>query len=148
MAEKRKQAKAKQGVPVIAVVLVIVVIVAIVAVVIYNKNKKPEVAADGTQVNQYAANAKNADDIKIKDSDSDEVKIEKIQGKLELLNKEIDEKQSSLDTETEKLNKLYEQYVSIMNESQTGVSTNGTTEDTGAVENGEPTDNTTVMEAE
>ncbi len=127
MAEKKQKAKAKrkqQGVPVIAIVLVIVVIVAIVAIVIHNKNKEPDIASDGTQVNQYAANAKNADDIKIKDSDSNEVKIEKIQGKLELLNKEIDEKQSEIDTETQKLNKLYEEYVSIMNESQTGVSTN------------------------
>ncbi len=128
MAEKKRKAKTKQGVPVIAILLVIVVIVAIVAVVIYNRNKNPEVANDGTQVNQYAAKAKNADDIKIKDSDSNEVKIEKIQGKLELLNKEIDQKQSDLNTETEKLNKLYEQYVSIMNESQTGVSTNGNTQ--------------------
>lgn len=130
MAEKQKRAKAKskQGVPVIAVVLVIVVIVAIIAIVVYNKNKKPDIADDGTQVNQYAANAKSSDDIKIKDSDSDEVKIEKIQGKLELLNKEINEKQSEIDTETQELNKLYENYVSIMNESQTGVSTNGNTQ--------------------
>ena len=66
MAEKKQKAKAKrkqQGVPVIAIVLVIVVIVAIVAIVIHNKNKEPDIASDGTQVNQYAANAKNADDI-------------------------------------------------------------------------------------
>ena len=127
MAEKKQKAKTKrkqQGVPLIAIVLVIVVIVAVVAIVIYNRNKEPEIAADGTQVNQYAAKAKNADDMKINDIDSNEVKIEKIQGKLELLNKEIDEKQSEIDTETQKLNKLYEEYVSIMNESQTGVSTN------------------------
>lgn len=131
MAEKQKKAKAKkskQGVPVIAIVLVIVVIVAIIAIVVYNKNKKPDIADDGTQVNQYAASAESSDDIKIKDSDSDEVKIEKIQGKLELLNKEIDEKQSEVDTETQKLNKLYENYVAIMNESQTGVSTSGNTQ--------------------
>lgn len=122
MAEKKQKQKQKKGVPVIAIVLVIVVIVAIVAVIIYNRNKEPEIGADGTPINQYAANAKSSDDIKIKDSDSNEVKIEKIQGKLELLNKEINEKQSEIDTETDKLNKLYEEYVSIMNESQTGTS--------------------------
>ena len=90
-------------VPVIAIVLVIVVIVAIIAVVVYNKNKKPATGEDGTPINQYAANAKSADDIKIKDSDSKDVKVEKIQGKLELLNKEIDEKQSQIDEETGKI---------------------------------------------
>lgn len=123
MAAKRSKKKSKQGIPIIPIIIVVVVIVAIVGVFIYNKNKKTEITEDGTQVNQYAAKAKNADDIKIKDSDSKEVKIEKIQGKLELISKEVDEKQAQIDSETEELNKLYEEYVNIMNESQTGVTT-------------------------
>lgn len=111
----------KKGVPVIVIILAIVII-ALIAYVIYNNvANKQKVAEDGTLINQYAANAKSADDIKIKDSDSEEVKIEKIQGKLELLNKEIDEKQEEINKEREELNKLYEKYVSVMNQSQTGV---------------------------
>ena len=118
MAEKEK--KKKKGVPVFPIMVAIVVI-AVVCVIVYNviNNGKQEVGEDGTIVNQYAANAKSSDDIKIKDSDSSEVKIEKIQGKLELLNKEIDGKQAEIDLGTSELNKLYEEYISVMNESQT-----------------------------
>ena len=102
----------------VPVIVAIVVIAVIVFAIIKVVNKEPEIAEDGTIVNKYLANAKSADDIKIKEDDSKEVKVEKIQGKLELLNKEIDEKKTEIDTKSSELNKLYEEYVNIMNESQ------------------------------
>ena len=95
MAEKVQKNKQKRR-PVIIVILAIVVIAVIVFAIIKVVNKEPEIAEDGTIVNQYLANAKSADDIKIKEDDSKEVKVEKIQGKLKLLNKEIDEKRLKL----------------------------------------------------
>ena len=95
MAEKVQKSKQKRR-PVIIVILAIVVIAVIVFAIIKVVNKEPEIAEDGTIVNQYAANAKSADDIKIKDDDNKEVKVEKKQGKLKLLNKEIDEKRLKL----------------------------------------------------
>ena len=118
MAEKKQ--KSKKSVPVLPIIIAVVVI-AVICIIVYNviNNGKQEVGEDGTLVNQYAANAKSADDIKIKDSDSNEVKIEKIQGKLELLNKEIEEKQAQMDSKNSEINTLYEEYVSVMNENQT-----------------------------
>jgi flagellar basal body-associated protein FliL len=109
----------EKGLPIVAIVIAIIVIVAVIFGIVKLVGNS-ETTEDGTPVNQYAAKAKKADDIKINDSDSNEVKIEKIQGKLELVNKEIDEKQKKLDVEYEKINSLYEEYVSIMNEYQTG----------------------------
>ena len=111
-----KQQQNRKNIPIIAIVLIIVVIIA--GIVIWR------VATGGNEntesTNKYASRAKDADDIKIKDNDSDEVKVEKLQGKIELLNKEIDEKQAELDKEYEEINKLYEEYVSVMNEYQEG----------------------------
>lgn len=87
---------------------------------------KVEEINQGQQVEQnpYAKKAKTADDIKINENDSKEVKIEKIQGKLELMNKEINEKQAVIETENEVLSKLYEQYTSVMNENVTEIPAN------------------------
>ena len=127
MAEKEK--KRKKGIPVFPIIVAIVVI-AVICFIMFKvlDNGKQEVGEDGTPGNQYALRADSADDIKIKDSDSTEVKIEKIQGKLELLNKEIDEKQGEMDSKSSELNNLYEEYVSVMNESQTGVTAEEGTE--------------------
>lgn len=62
--------------------------------------------------------AKSAEDIVISDKDSNEVKIEKLQKKIELLNGDIEKIQLELNPELEKLNTLYEEYVSTMNELQ------------------------------
>lgn len=64
-------------------------------------------------------NAKSSKDIVIHDNDSDKLKIEKINKKIELINKEIEDIQASTEPELEKLNKLYEEYVTVMNEPQT-----------------------------
>lgn len=64
-------------------------------------------------------NAKSSSDIVINDRDSDQLKKEKINKKIELINKEIEKIQADTQPELEKINKLYEEYVSAMNESQT-----------------------------
>ena len=113
MAKREK----KKGVPIVVIILAIVIVAIIIFGIISHFSKK-EVTEDGTLINEYAQGAKDADDIKIKDSDSKEVKVEKLQGKIELINKEIDEKQAKIDEKNAELNKLYEDYVNIMNESQ------------------------------
>lgn len=65
--------------------------------------------------------AKKYQDIEIKDSDSKEVKVEKLQKKIELINQNIDKVQEKIDPELKKLNSLYEEYVGEMNKYQTGV---------------------------
>ena len=62
--------------------------------------------------------AKRAEDIVISEKDSKEVKAEKIQKKIELLNEDIEKIQVKLNPELEKLNSLYEEYVNAMNENQ------------------------------
>lgn len=114
---KREKVEKKKGVPIVVIILAVVIVGVIIYGIASHFGKK-EVTEDGTLVNEYAQGAKDADDIKIKDSDSKEVKIEKLQGKIELLNKEIEEKQSKIDEKNTELNKLYEDYVNIMNESQ------------------------------
>lgn len=64
--------------------------------------------------------AKKAEDIVINDNDSDDVKLKKIQSKIELLNEDIEKIQEELNTELNKMNTLYEEYVSVMNEYQIG----------------------------
>ncbi len=117
MAEKKTN---KKGIPVVAIILVVVVIVAVVGILV-NKAGSKDVAENGQTTNQYAAKAKNADDIKIKDSDSVEVKREKIEGKIELINKEIDKKQAAIDEETKKVSAMYEEYVKIQDANNPGV---------------------------
>ena len=114
---KREKVEKKKGVPIVVIILAVVIVALIIYGLVSHFSKK-ERSEDGTLVNEYAQGAKDADDIKIKDNDSKEVKIEKIQGKLELINKELDEKQAKIDAENGELNKLYEDYVNIMNESQ------------------------------
>ena len=67
--------------------------------------------------------ATSADSIVINEKDSTEVKTEKIQKKIELINQDIEKIQLKLNPELEKLNKLYEDYVGVMNEYQTGTPT-------------------------
>lgn len=62
--------------------------------------------------------ATNADDISISEKDSNEVKAEKLQKKIELINEEIEKMQVKLNPELEKLNALYEEYVNVMNDNQ------------------------------
>lgn len=114
---KREKIEKKKGVPIVVIILAVVIVGVIIYGIASHFSKK-EVTEDGTLVNEYAQGAKDADDIKIKNSDSKEVKIEKLQGKIELINKEIEEKQAKIDEKTTELNKLYEDYVNIMNESQ------------------------------
>ena len=65
--------------------------------------------------------AKKSADIVISESDSKETKIQKLQKKLELVNKEIEKVEADTAPELEKINKLYEEYVGVMNEFQTTV---------------------------
>ena len=67
--------------------------------------------------------ATSADSIVVNEKDSTEVKTEKIQKKIELINQDIEKIQLKLNPELEKLNKLYEDYVGVMNEYQTGTPT-------------------------
>lgn len=64
--------------------------------------------------------AKSANDIVLNDKDSDDLKKEKISKKIELLNQEIEKIKAETEPEVQKLDKLYEEYVSAMNEQQTG----------------------------
>lgn len=63
-------------------------------------------------------NAKSADEIRISNSDSTELKVEKIQKKIEFLNREIDELQGKINPELEKLNSLYEEYINLTNQNR------------------------------
>lgn len=78
--------------------------------------------------------ATSAEAIVINEKDSTEVKTEKLQKKIELINQEIEEIQLRLNPELEKLNKLYEDYVGVMNEYQTGSPVEETTEEQPAEE--------------
>ena len=62
--------------------------------------------------------AKNEESIVIKDKDSKEVKIEKLQKKIELINEDIEDIQVKINPELDKMNQLYEEYVGVMNEFQ------------------------------
>lgn len=65
--------------------------------------------------------AKSQQDIVINDSDSKEIKVEKLQKKIELINQDIEKVQEKIDPELKNLNSLYEEYVGEMNKYQTGV---------------------------
>lgn len=122
-------AKKKKGIPVIYIVVIVAMIITL-GLVIYRNSQKEETIPKGEAINQgsqqveqnpYAKKAKTAEDIKINEDDSDEVKVEKIQGKLELMNKEISKKQAVIEAENEVLSKLYEQYTTVMNETVTEI---------------------------
>jgi len=112
--QKETIEKLKEKKWLLLIIGIIIIIVIMVGVRMSQNTKKQEDIRDETSTNPYVAKAKKADDIQIKDSDSKEVKIEKIQGKIELLNKEIDEKQEKIAIELEKVNKLYEEYIIVM----------------------------------
>lgn len=59
---------------------------------------------------------KNSDDIKIEENDLDEIKIEKIKEKLNLINLEIINKQKQIDEQTDELSILYEAYAKVSKE--------------------------------
>lgn len=103
MAEKNK--KANIGIIIIAVIIVIAV-----GFGIYKMLQGNNIAG-----------AKKSADIVISESDSKEVKIQKLQKKLELVNKEIEKVEAESAPELEKINKLYEEYVGVMNEFQTSI---------------------------
>lgn len=106
MAEKKNGKSLNIGIIIVAIIVVIAVVFGIVKLVGNNSNWKE---------------SKSQQDIIIKDSDSKEVKIEKLQKKIELLNKDIDKVQEKIDPELKKINSLYEEYVAEMNKYQTGV---------------------------
>lgn len=108
MAEKLKDKSFKIIIAVAVAIVALIIIFAVFKVVKSNNAWK---------------NATKAEDVVIKDKDSNEVKAEKIQKKIELINKDIEEIQLRLNPELEKLNGLYEEYVSVMNEFQTGTET-------------------------
>lgn len=99
----------------IVIAVGIIITLTIVGICIYQNGKNEEDIEEETSTNPYVLDAKKADDIKINDSDSKEVKIEKIQGKIEILNREIEKKQEKVDIELERVNKLYEEYVIVKN---------------------------------
>lgn len=112
--QKEISEKLKEKKWLLLVIGIVIIILIIVGVRMSQNTKEQEDIQDEISSNPYVAKAKKADDIQIKDSDSKEVKIVKIQGKIELLNKEIDQKQEKMDIELEKVNKLYEEYTIVM----------------------------------
>ena len=66
------------------------------------------------------SSAKSSKDIVISDKDSDELKIKKINKKIELIDEEIEKIQAETAPELEKLNQLYEDFISTMNEQSQG----------------------------
>lgn len=91
--------------------IIVIIVIAIIAVLLIGYGVSKLIA------NHNIETAKSSKDIVVKDSDSKELKIKKIEKKIELINQEIDAVQSATKPELEKLNKLYEEYVSTMNES-------------------------------
>lgn len=114
MANSKKTSKANQAksINLVAVLIAIAVVIALgfgIGRVIQGNSWK---------------NASKAEDIQIKDSDSQEVKVEKIQAKIDLLRKDIEKLQGELKTETEKMQNLYQEYTTAMAEYQIGTTTN------------------------
>lgn len=103
MAEKLKGKPLYIIIAVVAAIVVLIISFAIVKKVQNNSWKK----------------ATSAEAIVISDKDSNEVKAEKLQKKIELINADIEKIQVKLNPELEKLNSLYEEYVNVMNENQT-----------------------------
>jgi len=119
-------AQKKKGIPLIAIIIAIAVIITLALAIYKNiinapetqkqKAEKTEQQDQETIQNPYAKKAKTSQDIKIEESDTKEVKLEKTQGKLELMDQEIKQKQTQLQQENEKLNELYNQYAKQANE--------------------------------
>ena len=108
--EKTSKQK-KKPVKLIAIIVAIIVVI-IAGVLIYR---------------QFGENswkkATKAEEIIIQEKDSKDVKKQKIQAKIELINKDIGKIDEELNIELEKMNKLYEEYINVMNEYQSGVTT-------------------------
>lgn len=102
--EKKKKGKTvnKKMVLILAIVVLLVVIFGITKFIASNNWK----------------NAKKVEDIEIKESDSKEIKIEKIQAKIRILNEQIGELEEKRKVESEKMNTLYEEQVEAMREYQ------------------------------
>ena len=130
MAEKLNNKSLKILLIAVAVIVILIIGFAVIKMVKNNNSWKE---------------AKNADDIVIKDNDSNEVKAEKLQKKIELINADIEEIQLKLNPELEKLNELYEEYVTAMNENQGVVVTDEATEEEPAEE--EPAEEDTTEDA-
>ena len=132
MAEKLNSKSLKIILIAVAVIVILIIGFAVIKMVKNNNSWKE---------------AKNADDIVIKDNDSNEVKAEKLQKKIELINADIEEIQLKLNPELEKLNKLYEEYVAAMNENQGVVVTDETPQEDEEQAEEETTEDTTAEES-
>lgn len=132
MAEKLNSKSLKIILIAVAVIVILIIGFAVIKMVKNNNSWKE---------------AKNADDIVIKDNDSNEVKAEKLQKKIELINADIEEIQLKLNPELEKLNKLYEEYVAAMNENQGAVVTDETPQEDEEQAEEETTEDTTAEES-
>lgn len=106
-----KEPKNKQRVSIVLIIVIITVVV-LAGVGIYKL-----VTRDDWH------NAKTVDEIVINADDSDEVKLEKLQAKVDLINKDINSLQEKLNIELDTMNELYKEYVQVMNEYQTGATT-------------------------
>ena len=106
MAEKTK-AKAKSNKGIVIVIIAIIVIVAI-GFGIY------KLVGGATKEDNSWQEATNVEDIVINESDSEEVKVEKLQSKIDLLTTEITEVENQLNTELEKMNSLCQEYIAVM----------------------------------
>ncbi|MBR3163116.1 MAG: hypothetical protein IKF17_03335 [Clostridia bacterium] len=84
----------------IVIIVVAIIVVLSVAFIVYGK----------TRNNKEWQNATAASEIVINESDSKDIKIKKIEKKIELLNSEIQEYNNQIEPEVEELNKLYEEY--------------------------------------
>lgn len=100
----KSEGKSLKIIIIAAIAVVVLILVIAMAIVIKNKNSWKD--------------ATDYKDITISEKDSDQVKSEKLQKKLELLNQEIEKMQLSLNPELEKMNSLYEEYVNVLNETQ------------------------------
>ena len=69
-------------------------------------------------IKNNTGSVKDVDKIVIKENESDEEKIAKLQKKIELLNERINKIQEEINPELEKINDLYEEYVNAMNAGQ------------------------------
>ncbi|MBR3163114.1 MAG: hypothetical protein IKF17_03325 [Clostridia bacterium] len=63
-------------------------------------------------------NAKSADKVEIKEKDSNEVKADKVQKKIDILTEEINNLQNELDSKLEELNNLYAENANLKSDIQ------------------------------
>lgn len=94
--------------------LIIIILIILIALIVFSTYKLIE-------TNSWK-NATKVEDIIIKESDSDDVKVEKLQAKIELLNEEINTTEEIYIEALEKMNSLMEEYITEMNNYQSGES--------------------------